>query len=115
MRPDGQVTAGSSPFAWTDADAKPAARIRPYAGSSGSALKSPTTISASCAGEVVEPREQALDLGDPERLVRRDVVEVRDREDEPGAARRSAIRTRWADRVAPRSRRSASVAPQRLP
>ena len=35
----------------------------------------------------LEPREEAVDLGDPERLVRRDVVQVRDREDEAGAAR----------------------------
>ena len=36
--------------------------------------------------QIVEPREEPVDLGDPQRLVRRDVVQVRDREDEAGAA-----------------------------
>jgi hypothetical protein len=48
-RPDGQVTAGSDPFASAKADRNPADRIRPWVGSAGSPLKSPMTICASVA------------------------------------------------------------------
>ena len=65
-----------------------------------------------CRGHV-QPRKQRLRLGGTDRLVGREMVEVGDDEREPGAARRATC-TRSAERVAPRSRRSAR-SPQRLP
>ena len=48
--PDGHVTDGSAPFASTCAERKPASSITWYAGSVGSALKSPTTTSGPATG-----------------------------------------------------------------
>ena len=66
--PDGQVTAGSAPFASALAERKPAVDHRPDTPPrSGSALKSPTTIVPPGAGPFVQPGNHRASLLRPVR------------------------------------------------
>ena len=78
------------------------------AGSSGSALKSPTTICASVGRRGVEPVDELPRLLVARGLVGRDVVEVGDRDERRVAPPGSATDARSADRLRPRSSRSTS-------